>query len=194
MGGYGSGRESRRPVEDQSLELRFDRGMHQALADIRASGGATYRGLAWSINGHQVAACMLYLFPEHMVLCYTVNGEERRQSFPVVYTPTPYGDRPWWQCKCGRRCLRLYNPHGYAWLCRHCWQITYRSSCESDKRLAYGRIWGAMGAAGSGWGCSTGTLITALKAHDRARAKIDRDIAAAYRASRKGTKGGRPRK
>lgn len=186
MGGYGSGREGRRPVEDQSLELRFDPALHRALADIRMCGGVVARTVTWSRCERQIAQIGLYLFPDQLVLAYTANGEERRQAFPIVYTPTPYGARPWWQCTCGRRCLRLYNPHVYSWRCRRCWNVTYRSSCESDKRLT--------NAFYGGPSSSVGALIVALKRIARDRAEMERYRAAALRRARKGTKGGRPRK
>jgi hypothetical protein len=125
-----------------------------------------------------------------MVLTYQCNGERMREVVPLDWTQTPFGWRPWWRCpRCHRRVLRLYNPDGPRWRCRICYNVTYTSSNESDKRLAYSRVWGVLDRDLNTMG--TGALIQALRGHKRIEEKINRDIAYAQRHP---GKPGRPRK
>jgi hypothetical protein len=179
MGGYGSGRSGGRPIAEQSLALSFDRGLHASLAALKRSGErAHFHTARWTMAGRERATCGLYLIQKQdggalMVLSYTVNGTPRQQAIDIDWTPTPFGQRPWWRCpRCARRCLRLYNP-GAGWFCRRCGDVTYLSSNESDKRLAYRRIMGLTVAPAS---ASVSALILALRGYDRIRKKVERDF------------------
>jgi hypothetical protein len=58
------------------------------------------------------------------------------QTIPVT-TVRPHlgGKRYWFLCGCGRRVGRLYLPTGErVFGCRHCYNLTYRSSQEHDPR------------------------------------------------------------
>jgi hypothetical protein len=195
MGGYGSGRPGRRPVNDQSLALPFDRTFHRALAELRRAGsGIWFHVITWTIAGRQIATTGVYIIVQHngdatMVLSYAADGEAIREVVAITWTPTPFGRRPWWRCPCcGRRCARIYNPHGPRWRCGRCCHITYTSSNESDKRLAYGRIWGALDLRDLDTQ-PTSALILALRGHRRVEDRWRR----VERQARTG-KPGRPRK
>jgi len=79
-------------------------------------------------------------------LSYTIterqSGESRDVSYPVPveYTTCNFGGvRPWFRCpgvvdgrECGRRVGKLYLPPGQdLYLCRHCYDLGYRSSRTS---------------------------------------------------------------
>src|SRR5262245_47924924 len=154
MGGYGSGRTGYRPVNDQSLALPFDRQLHRTLAALRCSGqGVHFHILTWKLGGRQIAAVGVYVIlradgDASMVLSYLAGDESICEPITIVWTATPFGRRPWWQCPgCARRCARLYNPARRRWRCRQCYNVTYTSSNESDKRLAYSRLWGLLDRA-----------------------------------------------
>ncbi len=194
MGGYGSGRIGRRPVTDETLMLPFDQAMHGMLRRALTRPGGWSRVLRWSSGRRQIAACGVALIVRDdggamMVLSYAIDGETIHDLIRIVFTATPFGRRPWWVCPgCAGRCLRLYNPSGRLWRCRRCEGVTYQSSNESDKRLAYDRLMRVVERPVSHSG-----LFLALKAHDRIRARIDRDYRDAERWARKG-KPGRPKK
>lgn len=81
-----------------------------------------------------------------LVLSYTVTNprtsEESDYEYPVPIETTPCnfgGERPWFRCvgvvdgeKCGRRVGKIHcPPAGELYLCRHCYDLGYRSSRES---------------------------------------------------------------
>jgi hypothetical protein len=198
MGGYGSDRPGRRPVNDSSLALPFDRQFHNALADMqRAGSGIRANVITWSRAGRKIGAISVLTVVRRvrdasMLLSYSCNGESMREVLDIVWTQTPFGWRPWWRCpRCKRRCSRLYNPDGPRWRCRTCYDVTYTSSNESDKRLAYSKVWGILDRDLDAMGRSSGVLIHALRAHRRIEEKINRDM---ERARRHPGKVGRPRK
>lgn len=56
---------------------------------------------------------------------------------PIVWSQNrgaATGIRAWFSCpQCGRRSGKLYRHHGQSdFGCRHCFSLTYQSSCESD--------------------------------------------------------------
>lgn len=198
MGGFGSGRTGNRPVNDQSLALSFDRQLHKALDLLQRKGtGAQLRIITWSRAGRKIASIGVYILVRgahdaSMVLSYTSNSKSITEPIAVCWTRTPFGRRPWWACPgCGRRCARLYNPEGTRWRCRICYNVTYASSNESDKRLAYSRVWRLLQGARNFEGMATGALIMTLRGHKRIEDKLNRDL---RRAERHPGKPGRPRK
>src|SRR5690349_405165 len=104
MGGYGSGRPGRRPVNDSSLALSFDRSFHDALAALQQAGeGLRQNVITWSRGGTKVGAISVWLVVRgvrdaDMVLSYTANGASMREVLSIVWTQTPFGWRPWWLC------------------------------------------------------------------------------------------------
>jgi hypothetical protein len=195
MGGYGSGRTGYRPVNDQSLALPFDRQFHRTLAVLRCQQrGIRFHVMTWRVGSRTIAQIGIYVIlradgDAYMVLSYMAGDESIREPIAIVWTATPFGRRPWWQCPgCARRCARLYNPAGRRWRCRQCYNVTYTSSNESDKRLAYARLWGLLDRDDLDT-MPTRALILALRGHKRLEERWRRDD----RQFRRG-KPGRPRK
>jgi hypothetical protein len=195
MGGYGSGRPGYRPVNDQSLALPLDRTFHRALVELRHQGsGIRFHVMTWRVGGRQIAAIGIYVIlraedDASMVLSYSAGDESIRELIDIVWTATPFGRRPWWNCPgCARRCARLYNPAGRRWRCRTCYNVTYTSSNESDKRLAYHRLWGLLDPDNL-VSAPTRGLILALRGHRRLEDRWRREKQQARRG-----KPGRPQK
>jgi hypothetical protein len=67
---------------------------------------------------------------------YGQEWEDVRQDVPLDWTPCHFGgERPWFICgNCGRRVAVIYGAGKY-FACRHCYDLTYRSCQESDKRI-----------------------------------------------------------
>jgi hypothetical protein len=59
------------------------------------------------------------------------------QLIPVASVrPHLGGVRPWFRCECGKRAGRLYLPFRQPiFRCRQCYNLTYQSAQEHDKRL-----------------------------------------------------------
>lgn len=68
---------------------------------------------------------------------YEWRGEQVTQEVSFDWTPCNYGGhRPWLICmNCGRRVAVLYLGGKY-FACRHCYNLTYTSCQESDKRFS----------------------------------------------------------
>lgn len=68
---------------------------------------------------------------------YQWRGEQMTQAITIDWIPCNYGGRrPWFICgNCGRRVAVLYGAGKY-FACRHCYDLTYRSSQESDSRFS----------------------------------------------------------
>ena len=85
-----------------------------------------------------------YKRPERVVLLYRyrsglgVEWEDVRETVPIEWTPCTFGGvRPWFVCpgvingvRCGRRAAILYGPGKY-FLCRHCYDLRYKSQREN---------------------------------------------------------------
>jgi hypothetical protein len=104
--------------------------------------------IRWTRAGREIAS-IGYTFVWRdgeplVVLSYRANGEQIRDPIRLISTPMPGGAVRWWfQCpRCTRRVRVLYNPDTVYWRCRWCYDVTYQSSCDSDKRLSYDRIVG----------------------------------------------------
>jgi hypothetical protein len=73
-----------------------------------------------------------------MRLSYKVKGQAVAYTVSINTTPLPWGKpRLWWTCpnkNCGRRVAHLYiAPGGQYFLCRHCYNLTYRSTQEENR-------------------------------------------------------------
>jgi hypothetical protein len=88
---------------------------------------------AWTWSSGSVTRVFLDAGIDLVTLSYrrsTQGGrwQECVQRVPVEWTPCNYGGRrPWWICPgCGMRVAILYGGRKYA--CRHCHDLTYRST------------------------------------------------------------------
>lgn len=74
---------------------------------------------------------------------FTGAKESITQEVQIVWTPCHFGGRRWWflcplvhqGMTCGRRVSILYLGRGKHFGCRHCYNLTYRSCQEHDKRM-----------------------------------------------------------
>ena len=152
MGGHGSGRHqhygAKTTVEDcwdidtawMAREGMFD-GSGRRSGSIRWSD--VYSGEQTSSMGYEVNA------PERWIRLHyhLVRGDESFDyKVPLTTSPLPWGgDRWWFICVlhrggqyCGRRVGKLYLPPGGRYYgCRHCYDLTYRSSQRSGGNVGY---------------------------------------------------------
>lgn len=148
MGGYGSGRygwwHSKATTVEECTSIDANRWMREGILADRsiASGGWqwTYadgrkNSIRYSVNTLDGWLRLMYTV--------TVKGAKQELDYTVRLQTTPcnYGGVRWWfTCPlsdCGRRVGKLYlPPSGRYFGCRHCYQLTYRSCQESDKRVS----------------------------------------------------------
>jgi hypothetical protein len=156
MGGYGSGRwgwHTKKTTVDECYEL--------PISEFRKplEFGHGYSGSLWWSRGETRTATIGFRVEQLrgvlvVRLIYTttdrVTGEKRDSDYPVVLRRTrPHfgGVRWWWTCPltvsgapCRRRAAKLYlPPSGWYFGCRQCYNLTYRSTQEYDKRVAWYR-------------------------------------------------------
>ena len=114
--------------------------------------------LTWSQGGEKIANIGLLIQgsgdPEVVWLMYSAfrfGSEKKKYEYPVYLqtTPLPWGGhRYWFSCPlkprgiiCGRRVKDLYLPPGYEIFgCRHCYDLTYRSSQEAHSFDSFHRM------------------------------------------------------
>lgn len=96
-------------------------------------------GWNWHRNGETVASINIRSEADRVILTYRARGnggEWQPMEYPVYleWTGLHFGGRmPWFLCPargCGRRVAVLYG--GRVFACRHCHQLTYRCTRETD--------------------------------------------------------------
>jgi hypothetical protein len=93
--------------------------------------------VTWSRGEQQAGSLLLVLQPEGVVLTYRyrVGGgdwESVRQVVTLDWTPCHYGgERPWFRCAGCRRRVAVLCGEGKWFLCRHCYELPYRSQQET---------------------------------------------------------------
>ena len=150
MGGYGSGRyslwHSKATTVDECTSIDANRWMREGILvnDTQRWGGWqwTYtsghkNSISYRVNTQAAAGQLRLLYTT------TVSGTKHEMDYQVQLQTTPcnYGGVRWWfTCPlsgCGRRVGKLYLPPGGRYFgCRRCYQLTYRSCQESDKRVS----------------------------------------------------------
>ncbi len=103
---------------------------------------------AWYEDDESVASIGVRTLDNGLELSYTQGPEGSREdvryTVPLTWTKCNFGGRrPWFVCPgvvnghyyCGRRVARLYMGGRY-FLCRHCYDLTYRSQQESHPSRA----------------------------------------------------------
>jgi hypothetical protein len=103
-----------------------------------------YSGWSWKWLLGNVSSISLYAGGGGVTLSYSItNREGQRQEYRyrvgIEWTPCNYGgQRPWWTCpECGRRVAILFGGRKYA--CRHCHDLTYKSTRTSPDFKHYAR-------------------------------------------------------
>ncbi len=153
MGGYGSGRpREKTPVEEclpldvKTLRKGVDYGPGYS-GSVYWTRGSNPEPTDWI--GYRIEEVHARLAVR---LKYTTThgwtGEKRDSDYSILLQTTwPHfgGVRWWFTCPlvvrdvpCGRRVGKLYIPPGGTYFgCRHCYNLTYRSTQQYDKRVAW---------------------------------------------------------
>jgi hypothetical protein len=153
MGGYGSGwpfwKHKKTPVEDcrelDALELyrddllTWDRHWVGQLRWRNVATGETTSTIGLEIDTRDRGAPWIRL--QYHFTTGPNEGEPLDYRVRLTTTPLHFGGEQWWmRCPvigCGRRVRKLYLPPGATYFaCRHCYDLTYRSCQESDKRVS----------------------------------------------------------
>jgi len=143
VGGVGSGSYSRwkskRPVAEDCCFL--DINYLNRKGYLRPGRVSTQR---WTYGGQAAGSVQLIAHENSVELDYrhTYAGKSEHVHYTVqlAYTACNYGGRrPWFLCPaqgCGRRVGKLYSAGKY-FLCRHCYDLAYRSQniSEGDRLL-----------------------------------------------------------
>lgn len=187
MGGRGSGswyRWNKKDTVDDGLSLDINK----LVRDGRIVRGYGAGSMRWTNTrtGEETASIGFILDPLGedgltMRLRYTKTGrnnDKESLDYPIMLQTTRpnYGGRRWWfTCPlvvngrpCRRRVGKLYLPPGGKYFgCRHCYNLTYKSCQESDKRINfYWKNPAAMKAAMKGDCLSTESFL-AMRAYLR---------------------------
>jgi hypothetical protein len=156
MGGWGSGswyRWNKKNTVDDGLSLDINKLVRDGLIIRDYAVGS----LKWTNTrtGTETASVGFSLEPFENNLIMRLhyirtarNGDKDNFNYPIeLQTTQPnFGGRRWWfTCPlmvngrlCGRRVGKLYlPPAGKYFGCRHCYDLTYQSCQESDKRLTF---------------------------------------------------------
>jgi hypothetical protein len=187
MGGQGSGswyRWNKKNTVNDGLSLDINQLIRDGLIMRDYAAGS----LRWqnTNTGEETASIGFFLEPLGedgltMRLHYTRtvrNGEKENLNYSIVIQTTRpnYGGRRYWftcplkvnDWPCRRRVGKLYLPPGGKYFgCRHCYNLTYKSCQESDRRVNY--YWKnpeAMKAAMTGDRLSTESFL-AMRAYLR---------------------------
>ena len=155
MGGYGSTRwnwhSKKETVEDCRVLSIFDLNREDVLeSDARKLGGWTwsnaYTGKRTARIGYEMNTLekVNYFRVYYTITSWTGEKNDYDYRIPLQKTKCNFGGVRWWfLCTlsvngsfCGRRVGKLYlPPNGRYFGCRHCYDLTYRSSQENDKRV-----------------------------------------------------------
>ena len=157
MGGYGSGRwhgYTKKDIVEDCRMLDVNRWTREGILRERvrhfggwrwcnAATGEETSSIGYEINTRDMAFPCVRLY-------YTFTRTQELLDYTVMLQTTqlyPGGVRWWFTCPLkvdGRYCLRrtgkLYLPPGGRYFgCRHCYNLTYQSVQEHDKRVAFYR-------------------------------------------------------
>lgn len=131
-------------------------GTEMARAGVFHGGSGNFRTSRWTnAAGEEVASIGYWVITAPggglaLHLSYAITDLDTREKtpldYPVEITTTPChlgGQRYWFRCplvrdgsSCRRRVGKLYQPPGGRYFgCRTCYNLTYRSAQEHDKRV-----------------------------------------------------------
>jgi hypothetical protein len=154
MGGYGSGRwrgYSKKDVVEDCRVLDVNRWSREGVlrAGVHHFGGWNWyntttgeetSSMGYEVNTTDIACPWVRLF-------YTITRTQEHMDYTIrLQTMRPtFGGLHWWfTCpllrlgkSCNRRVSKLYLPPGGRYYgCRRCYDVTYQSCQESDKRVS----------------------------------------------------------
>lgn len=141
MGGFGSGRKWGKAATDTMRALDIRKMARDGL--LRPGAGFSWE---WSSGGEVRASIRAEVGEDRVTLDYRSRdqgGEWTPRRYPVLIERTPCnygGERVWWRCPaagCGRRVAVLFG--GKVFACRHCHQLAYSSTRETDDDRAIRR-------------------------------------------------------
>ena len=141
MGSSSSGNHGGKHCTDDLRALDVRRLAHDGLL----KPGAAF-SWSWTRNGATLATINLQAGADSVLLDYRhkPNGgdwQDKRYAVRLVRTACHLGgQRVWWQCPgvdCGRRVALLYLGSSGIFACRHCNQLAYRSTRDSESDRAY---------------------------------------------------------
>ena len=125
------------------------------------NGGVRWGSMSWSRNGQKTGSISFGVSimgtGDYLRLCYTQTNEEKEEKTEFDYkvrltwTPCHFGGRRWWFIcplivdgkACSHRVGVLYLANGKYFGCRHCHNLTYKSSKESH---SFDRLYRVIGA------------------------------------------------
>ncbi len=155
MGGYGSGRwrwHSKKEIVEDCRVLDVNRWTREGILreGVHHVGGWKWcnaaTGEETSSIGYEVDTADMAL--PQVRLYYTLTRTQEPMDYTIrLQTTRPcFGGLRWWfTCpllrrgkSCNRRVSKLYLPPGGRYYgCRHCYDLTYESCQESDKRVSF---------------------------------------------------------
>jgi hypothetical protein len=189
MGGFGSGRHrgrKKRTVEGCSAIDTTDlRRWGLLVPGTRRSGELNWtRGGGTEPHSRVSYALALGDVDGTLRLSYAVVGTNERFDYSVRLATTlcHFGGLRWWfvcplvvdGVPCGRRIRKVYLSGRY-FGCRHCHDLTYTSTQQSDKRV-YAALRGGLGLTGAGdlRGRSVAELGLLLKVYTHRQRRLDK--------------------
>lgn len=138
MGGYGSGRYGGKKKVQHCRSLDINK-MNKA-GGLKSGFSGQWQ---WSEDGEVIATIGFSSQDTKVDLNYRwrAYGEDwvqTEQPVPITWTPCQFGgNRPYFQCPgivngrhCGKRVIKLYLGGRY-FLCRHCYNLAYKSQSET---------------------------------------------------------------
>jgi hypothetical protein len=155
MGGYGSGRWGLHTKKDTVEDCRFLDTNRWGREGILGEGLRRYGCWTWwnARTGEQTSSIDYEVDTTDMAcpwvrLSYTVTASQAKIDYRIRLQTTHLhfgGTRWWFTCPlvvhgrvCARRVGKLYLPPGGRYFaCRRCYELTYTSCQESDKRVSF---------------------------------------------------------
>jgi len=135
MGGYGSGRHSRRTTVENCLSL--DTNNFSQWGYLKP--GDRIGNLTWSRNGNETGSCRFYSHVDDLHASITFNYNYKGEKHPDIkvnlcwYSPGFGGRRYLFLCPfCGRK-MRTMHIRGGEIACRICHNLSYTSCNENHK-------------------------------------------------------------
>jgi hypothetical protein len=188
VGGFGSGaRWSKKTVVESRYAI--DTANLKRWGLLKSAVTNRLGSFEWSRSGEEKpSSSVSYILTIGTIagtlrLMYSIKSSNAELDYPVqlVTTPCRLGGLRWWfvcplttnGVKCGRRVRKLYLSGKY-FGCRHCHNLAYRSSQESDSRVYAALRCGLPSAGFNIQGMSASQLGFALKVLTFEQKRLDR--------------------